>query len=45
VHPYELLMHPEDAMSLRQLRKDALTVVKTSKTLQEPANDRTGTNG
>lgn len=26
LHPYELLMHPQDAMALRQLRKDALRI-------------------
>jgi len=30
IHPYELLMHPDDAMALRQLRKDALRVVEIS---------------
>lgn len=26
IAPFELLMHPEDAMALRQLRKDALRI-------------------
>lgn len=26
VHPYELLMHPDDAMRLRRLRDDAITL-------------------
>jgi len=30
---YELLMHPDDAMAMRQLRKDALRVVENSKRL------------
>lgn len=40
IAPYELLMHPDDAMALRQLRKDALQVVRSSE-----AFERTGTNG
>lgn len=27
LHPYELLMHPEDAMEIRRLREDALKIV------------------
>lgn len=44
---YELFMHPDDAMSLRQLRKDALKVVETTERLEHltAANDRTGTDG
>lgn len=38
IQPYELLMHPEDAMALRALRNDALRVVETSRPLE-----RTGT--
>lgn len=33
IQPFELLMHPADAMALRRLRKDALEVVKTSEAL------------
>lgn len=40
IQPYELLMHPDEAMALRALRKDAMRVVETSKPL-----DRTGTDG
>lgn len=42
--PYELLMHPEDAMALRQLRRNAIQVVETSKTL-DTSRDGTGTDG
>jgi transcriptional regulator with XRE-family HTH domain len=38
LQPYELLMHPEDAMALRRLRSEAIRVVETSRPL-----DRTGT--
>lgn len=46
IAPFELLMHPEDAMNLRQLRKDAIRVVATSKAFEEerPA-ERSGTGG
>lgn len=27
LHPYELLMHPDDAMEIRRLREDALKIV------------------
>lgn len=30
LHPYELLMHPEDAMALRQLRSTALRIAAES---------------
>ena len=50
VATYELLMHPEDAMALRQLRRDALQVVRTTEAFQSPAEPqnrgrRTGTEG
>lgn len=46
IQPYELLMDPEDAMALRRLRNDALTVVNTGKRLIEGDNERRdGTNG
>lgn len=45
IHPYELLMHPEDAMTLRQLRKDALLVVASSEILDRPTERGTGTDG
>lgn len=46
IAPFELLMHPEDVMNLRQLRKDAIRVVATSKAFEEerPA-ERSGTGG
>jgi transcriptional regulator with XRE-family HTH domain len=44
IAPYELLMHPEDAMALRQLRRNAVQVVETSKTLDSP-REATGTGG
>ena len=34
IQPYELLMHPDDAMAIRQLRKDALTVVEHGRRLE-----------
>lgn len=37
IRPYELLMHPDDAMALRKLRREALQVVETSRTLDEGA--------
>lgn len=42
IQPFELLMHPDDAMAIRQFRKDALRVVETSRPL-EIRNQRTGT--
>lgn len=45
---YELLMHPDDAMAMRQLRKDALRVVENSKRLDnvvEISSLRSGTEG
>ncbi len=38
IRPYELLMHPDDAMALRGLRKEALVVVETSKTIDIDVN-------
>lgn len=35
IQPYELLMHPDDAMAIRQLRKDALTVVEHGRRLED----------
>lgn len=46
IHPYELLMHPDDAMALRRIRADALRIVKDGGALPPvPAADRTGTEG
>lgn len=46
IAPFELLMHPHDAMGLRQLRKDALQVVKSSEALDRAVEaERTGTDG
>ena len=46
IAPYELLMNPADAMSLRQLRNDALTVVRnTEKLAKRDGPPRTGTDG
>lgn len=39
IRPFELLMHPDDAMALRQMRAEALRIVETSKNLS------TGTGG
>lgn len=33
IQPFELLMHPEDAMAIRQMRADALRVVESSRRL------------
>jgi len=33
--PYELLMHPEEAMALRRLREDAARIVSDSAPLRE----------
>lgn len=38
--PWELLMHPEEAMALRQFRKDAVRLAAVSEDI-----DRTGTEG
>jgi len=50
--PYELLMHPEDAMAIRRLRDDAAKVVETTRRFGEDAErvdlkrrKRDGTNG
>lgn len=48
--PFELLMHPEDAMALRALRKDALRIAaeqqRTYRTQPESLDTkRTGTDG
>lgn len=43
IEEYELLMHPEQAMAYRRLRRDALRVVETAKSLDDL--DRTGTEG
>lgn len=47
IRPFELLMHPDDAMRLRSIREDALRVVaSTGAMAPTPANDdRTGTDG
>lgn len=45
---HELLMHPDDAMAMRQLRKDALRVVENTKRLENVADIksvRSGTDG
>lgn len=45
--PYELLMHPDDAMALRRLRADALKVAENSKGLDSLQHDerRNGSSG
>jgi hypothetical protein len=35
IRPYELLMHPEDAMALRRLRADMLRLANETETLQD----------
>lgn len=36
IQPYELLMHPKDAMALREYRKSALQVVESTAISQTP---------
>jgi len=43
IQPYELLMHPEEAMAIRQLRQQALRVVETARPLDQ--SERSGTRG
>ncbi len=46
IAPFELLMHPSEAMALRALRADAFKVIQHSKPLnRDEATERTGTNG
>jgi len=51
LHPYELLMHPDDAMEIRRLREDAVKIVarnpnfKLVEVPQEQAAAKDGTNG
>lgn len=42
-HPYELLMPYEQAMALRRLRADALTIVEGTRDLDKGEARRTGT--
>lgn len=45
IQPYELLMHPEDAMALRQLRQDAKRIAAVSTSALDfypPANVNAG---
>ncbi len=44
--PYELLMHPDQAMAMRGMRKEALRVVETTKPLSADSPEyKEGTNG
>lgn len=49
LHPYELLMHPDDAMNLRRLRESALKIAAENPEPTPPARSedqqRDGTNG
>lgn len=45
LRPYELLMHPDDAMALRSLRAEALRVVKQTQQLEQADEEATGTFG
>lgn len=50
IRPYELLMHPEDAMTLRRLRKESVVAADLARKLDEADTrqatpDRTGTDG
>ncbi len=44
IRPYELLMHPDEAMALRRLRESAAQIVAGSAQSVEPPA-RTGTSG
>jgi transcriptional regulator with XRE-family HTH domain len=45
VRPYELFMHPDEAMAIRRLRESALTIASTTAEVTERQSDRTGTRG
>ena len=45
LHPFELLMHPDDAMRLRRLRENAIQVVANTAPMAAANDDRTGTDG
>ncbi|MEK9212289.1 hypothetical protein [Sphingomonas sp. 2378] len=48
LRPYELLMHPDDAMALRALRSEAMKVVTQTKRFDDPTEEfekRDGTHG
>lgn len=38
--PHELLMHPDDAMAIRQLRRDALRIVEATDRFEQASEDR-----
>lgn len=40
IRPYELLMHPDDAMTLRKLRADVLKLASTSTALESAEAER-----
>ena len=40
LRPYELLMHPDDAMGLRQLRADAVRIAASSEPPPDEAEER-----
>lgn len=42
IAPYELLMHPEDAMALRRLRENALTIAADNHATFTPAETDPG---
>lgn len=39
IRPYELLMHPDQAMALRRQREDSLRIVADTAALREQASD------
>lgn len=45
--PYELMMHPSEAMAIRGLRRQAAAIVASSEPeqVEAPTQDRTGTRG
>ena len=40
VHPYELLMHPDDAMALRRLRTDLVRVAHDAESITTEAQPK-----
>lgn len=45
IRPYELLMHPDDAMAMRQFRKDLQVVAQRSEAMERAEKAKTGTSG
>lgn len=46
LRPFELLMHPDDAMAIRRVRDDAARIASVRLVDEkQPGNERTGTRG